>query len=413
MKKFKLTKVIASLLIAASVLALNPIGANAEWKQDSTGWWYTEGNSYVKGWRPIDGKWYYFYSNGYMAHDTTIDGYKLGADGTLESNRIPVSTITQWIASTNTESIASATTSKDKIVEVTVENAQEFVNAIGSNKKILLKPGVYNLSSIKQVNNADNSVTWKDVYDGKGGKELNIQNIHDLTIEGAGIGQVEINIDSRYAEIMNFNNVSNVTIKNIIAGHTPEPYHCNAGVLGFENSTDISIINSELYGCGSIGLILGNVKRLDSSNCIIDHCSFEAIRIYDSEDIKFTENKIVDHEAYGNIIDISGSKDVLFEKCELADNNNFEYGFIEVGGSYGALNNTNSNVVLDKCIIKNNSRSAASDFNSGKTCFFNSGKNSKITIKDSEISGNKSDYLQDSSGNVKFDNCTFNNNVWR
>jgi len=53
----------------------------SEWKHDSTGWWYTEGNSYATGWRLINGKWYYFNNNGYMAQDTTIDGYKLGFDG--------------------------------------------------------------------------------------------------------------------------------------------------------------------------------------------------------------------------------------------------------------------------------------------------------------------------------------------
>ena len=66
MKKLKLTKAIASALIAASVFALNPIGASAAWKNDSTGWWYTEGNSWATGWRVIDGKSYFFMPNGYM-----------------------------------------------------------------------------------------------------------------------------------------------------------------------------------------------------------------------------------------------------------------------------------------------------------------------------------------------------------
>ena len=61
MKKFKLTKLIASSLIVVSVLGLNPIGASAQWKSNSTGWWYAEGNSYAKNcWRLIDGKWYYY-----------------------------------------------------------------------------------------------------------------------------------------------------------------------------------------------------------------------------------------------------------------------------------------------------------------------------------------------------------------
>lgn len=306
-----------------------------------------------------------------------------------------------------TQEAASTTTLDTKIVDVTVGTAQEFVNAIGSNKRILLKPGVYNLSDIEQINNADNSVTWKTVYDGK---ELNIQDIHDLTIEGMDSGKVEIKVAPRFANIMNFTNVSNVTIKNIIAGHTPAPYECNAGVLKFNNSNDISIINSELYGCGSIGLDLNNVKRLEASNCKIDHCSLRAIQIYNSEAIKFTESKLVNHEAYSNIIMINGSKDITFEKCEMADNNNFGWSFIEASGK--------SNILLDKCVIKNNSKSVNSELSFDKAYFFNTIdydgiSDSKITIKDSEISDNKCDYLVDNKENVNFENCTMNNNVWK
>lgn len=81
MKKLKLTKLMAITLAIASIITLNPIGANAEWKQDSTGWWYTEGISWATGWRSINGNWYYFYSNGYMAKNTTIDGYYLDSSG--------------------------------------------------------------------------------------------------------------------------------------------------------------------------------------------------------------------------------------------------------------------------------------------------------------------------------------------
>lgn len=66
MKKLKLTKILAGTLVIASVLALNPIAASAQWKQDSKGWWYTEGSSWARGWREIDGYSYYFKLNGYM-----------------------------------------------------------------------------------------------------------------------------------------------------------------------------------------------------------------------------------------------------------------------------------------------------------------------------------------------------------
>ena len=81
MKKLKVVKAMVRSLIVILVLAINHIGASAEWKQDSNGWWNTEGCSYSVGWKQIDGKWYYFWGNGYMAHDITVDGYRLGTDG--------------------------------------------------------------------------------------------------------------------------------------------------------------------------------------------------------------------------------------------------------------------------------------------------------------------------------------------
>lgn len=59
-------KLISSLLITATLITVLPISASAAWKQDSTGWWYTQGNNYSVGWQKIDGAWYYFDSNGYM-----------------------------------------------------------------------------------------------------------------------------------------------------------------------------------------------------------------------------------------------------------------------------------------------------------------------------------------------------------
>lgn len=104
MKGLRLTKIIASTLLTALVVVLNPIGTSAEWKQDNNGWWYKEGNSYAKGLRDINGKsyyfdsngymktgwiqdsyydtWHYFYQNGAMAYNTVIDGYELDEDGT-------------------------------------------------------------------------------------------------------------------------------------------------------------------------------------------------------------------------------------------------------------------------------------------------------------------------------------------
>ena len=53
------------------------------WASDSTGWWYTDESGWypVSQWLWIDGKCYYFKSNGYMASNECIDGCWVRKDG--------------------------------------------------------------------------------------------------------------------------------------------------------------------------------------------------------------------------------------------------------------------------------------------------------------------------------------------
>ncbi len=53
------------------------------WKQNETGWWVedTLGWYPISQWQKIDGKWYYFTSDGYMDYSEYRDGCWLGSDG--------------------------------------------------------------------------------------------------------------------------------------------------------------------------------------------------------------------------------------------------------------------------------------------------------------------------------------------
>lgn len=102
MKHKKLIKIIANTLVVASILVLNPIKANAEWRNNGAGWRYAESNAWSTGWKQIDGKWYYFRSDGYMAKNTYIDGYYLGNNGAwltdeTRAQRISVSYPSNWV----------------------------------------------------------------------------------------------------------------------------------------------------------------------------------------------------------------------------------------------------------------------------------------------------------------------------
>lgn len=54
------------------------------WLSDDQKWYClvkATGMMFAGGWKQIDGKWYYFYTDGTMAVNTTIDGYTIGSDG--------------------------------------------------------------------------------------------------------------------------------------------------------------------------------------------------------------------------------------------------------------------------------------------------------------------------------------------
>lgn len=101
MKKQNLKRIVMMGIIASSLIAVAPMKANAEWKQDNTGWWYTEGNSYATGWRSISDQWYYFNDNGYMKtgwvydYDSEVYGsdykkYYMNQDGTMRKEPITI-----------------------------------------------------------------------------------------------------------------------------------------------------------------------------------------------------------------------------------------------------------------------------------------------------------------------------------
>ena len=76
------------LFVTISVTDLPDVNAisGGKWMSDATGWWYDLDGTYARGWREIDGYWYYFLDSGYMDYSEYRDGCWLGADGAWDEN---------------------------------------------------------------------------------------------------------------------------------------------------------------------------------------------------------------------------------------------------------------------------------------------------------------------------------------
>ena len=130
---------------------------------------------------------------------------------------------------------------------VYVSTAEEFLAALGSNKKIVMAEGVYNLSTAKNslpfytgdlADMPQDSAFWS-------GSQLFLGLIQNLTIEGpTEPGKTaEIVVEPRSAYVMFFAGCKNIMLNNVTAGHTVAQGGCSGGVFWFMYSEDINMNN--------------------------------------------------------------------------------------------------------------------------------------------------------------------------
>lgn len=150
-----LKKFITVGVIASSMIMLFPVGASAEWKQDNKGWWNTEGNSWSIGWREINGKWYYFGQDGYMVHDTIINGYKIDGNGAWIQNINNTTNNT-----TNTNLANTTTTESNNMTNLTSNTDSSTKNSLSNTGTI--NTGIINSGTM--TNNINVKVEQDNSY---------------------------------------------------------------------------------------------------------------------------------------------------------------------------------------------------------------------------------------------------------
>lgn len=139
MKNFR--RVLMLLFIFTLIIVSNSTGVSASWRQDSLGWWNTEGNSYSTGWKQIDGKWFYFNSQGYMktgwindggkyyylfpngsmAYNTTISGYTVDSNGVWVQTKPAIANVAKTTSINTTVATSSSNNSISKVNDTEIK----------------------------------------------------------------------------------------------------------------------------------------------------------------------------------------------------------------------------------------------------------------------------------------------------
>ncbi|NJK93553.1 MAG: hypothetical protein HC905_00255 [Bacteroidales bacterium] len=202
---------------------------------------------------------------------------------------------------------------KNRVVEV--NNARELIGALGSERTIYLKSGIYNLSYNDSLYQLSAWYSRDTSFSSRGGV------FHDLkNVKFIGIGEVKIITNNYFEWVVNFINCKGLYFENMTIGHDT-PSECEGGTAYFKNSSDISLKKVGLYGCGTVGLELNNIEDFYISESEIFKCTYNLIEIRESKNVRFNEVTFRESGQTDMLIfDKNGT--ITFTRCIFRDNTN-------------------------------------------------------------------------------------------
>ena len=166
-------------------------------------------------------------------------------------------------------------------VRVTVSNVDELLAAIAPDTEIILKDGIYDLSTAADYGTGySDYYYWMEEFDGP---VLTVDNVSNLTIrsESGDVDKCLVSAVPRYANVFNFRRCTNLKVSGFTAGHTLEPGECMGGVLDFERCAQVQVENCGLFGCGILGIQARMTSDMLVRGCDIYECSYGGIQMAD------------------------------------------------------------------------------------------------------------------------------------
>ena len=229
-----------------------------------------------------------------------------------------------------------------------VTTSIELINGIGSDKVIILEPGVYNVSTVDPTLVQNEQV----VYSNENGYTL--KGVKKLIIEGLGSNAIDTKITSSNVKqhVLGFLGCADITLKNLEGSHDKISKENElAEIWLFNQCSRIKIQNNVLH-TGSVGLKISRCKEVELSGSKIHGCAGGFIDLVDSWTLRIANNQFVYNTACSAFWLMSGCMDVRVEEC-LIENNVFEVSHNCRASKLFAISRSEM-VQFQNCIIRNN-----------------------------------------------------------
>ena len=234
---------------------------------------------------------------------------------------------------------------------VYVKSTYELIKALENNKHIVIESGTYNITFNDTLKNVSahfvkTSGTWENTE---------ITGLQNVTFEGKG--KVSIIITDPYAWVINFTECKNLTFKNIEFGHKVEG-ECMGGAALFQDSQNIKMSEVGLYGCGTTGLELRNVKGFEMDSSKVYKCTYYLTNFSNSENVRIS-NSTFENSGIFEMFSFDDNKNVKFENCLIQNNTQKENHYRPI--NFIDIISADQPIEFNKCVFSNNRYSQFSD----------------------------------------------------
>ena len=169
---------------------------------------------------------------------------------------------------------------------IEVSTVRELISALGSDRTIVVKPGVYVwrdgdvLGYAKPAESYDKlSKHWRD------GTIVDVEN---LAIVGEGTGPRILQPDS-YDHVLSFQDVEGLTLYNLVLGHHVDRGWCAGGVLRIIGGRDLVLDGLEMFGSGTEGLTMTHVEDVEVRKSVVWGCSEQLSTLFYGKNVTITD----------------------------------------------------------------------------------------------------------------------------
>lgn len=242
---------------------------------------------------------------------------------------------------------------------ITVSNISELYNAIGDNRRIILKEGTYNFSELTDADRDESiaCVNHRCEYDSDGeyrlmyfpDDQIYCYQVKNMIIEGEEGAEVHLCTEDELLAPIAFSGCEHITLRNLKIGHMVEPGLCSGSVTFFTSCSNVDVENCRLYGCGTYGVEAEYSYNINVKDCDIYECSYGLVSFRACSDSEINDCTLRDSESL-TMFSFDGGGDIRINNCSITGNQATgwdDLSFISSVDGYGEI-------TFNDCTFKDN-----------------------------------------------------------